>query len=423
MKLISEMVLLFSLQASAGFLSEQKAAMDMIRNTEKMSVLFAAHHKTGSSLAKLLVRMLSTTIDVETTELLHVWNWDWESHQQSYRSLGNLKIVHFVRDPMAQIVSAYNYHMQGSEPWEFTWDLRTRYERRVLNCSENSTIFIDCLRSKDMYDGLITQVMMNLYYPTRGHFVNFLPAMVLEYQSLELLPELAFNVCLEEFKADFEGTLMRICDFIGICGDIEKLTSLMVEGCRKGGCRIASKTEKKLECRQTRHWGAVCPDLRNSTPLFEYRNLNECLKKCQRLKHKCRTVVENKENKCRLYEETCVEWQRSKITPNLFVVRSQTCYDLPDFEVAAVDDLYTALEKRPLLKKQIEGLSMQMKCRAFDKSLPVEKFYLPSVVPSDFKITVSIVLLFLLTWTLLYYAIRKMNSSRKSTTTFGRENF
>ena len=142
-----------------------------------------------------------------------------------------------------------------------------------------------------MHDGLITQVLMNMYYPTRGHFVNFLPAMVLEYQSLELLPELALNVCLEEFKSDFEGTLTKICNFIGICGDIKALKGLLDEECSVGRCRIASKTEKKQECRQTQHRGAVCPYLSGLTPLFEHTNHNDCVRKCQRLQHTCRTIV------------------------------------------------------------------------------------------------------------------------------------
>jgi len=372
MTTIPEMVLLFfysvlflSLKATAGYLSEKEAAVYMTINTSKTGILFVAHHKTGSSLAKVLSRLLSTNIDEDTTELLHVWNWSWEWHLQSYTSLGNKKIVHFVRDPMSQIVSAYNYHMLGSEAWEFTWNLRTPYERKVLNCSEQSPVFIDCLRSKNMHDGLITQVLMNMYYPTRELYVTFLPAMVLEYQSLELLPDLAMNVCLEEFKSDFEGTLTKICNFIGICGDIKALEGLLDEECSKGRCNIARKTEKRQECRQTHHWGAVCPYLSGLTPLFEHADHNVCVIKCKRLQHNCRTIVENKEDKCKIYAQPCEHYRESG-KPSLFGVTSQTCYDLPDFLVATVEDLYTSLERKPLLKKQIEELSKQMRCRAFD---------------------------------------------------------
>jgi len=378
MTLIPEMVLFFwfvfflSLKANGDHLSKQKAAVDMIINNEKTGILFVAHHKTGSSLAKALMRLLRTNIDKETTELVHVWNWYWEWHLQSYTSLGNKKIVHFVRDPMSQIVSAYNYHMLGSESWEFSWKLRTPYERKVLNCSEQSPVFVDCLRSKNMHDGLITQVLMNMYYPTRKNFVNFLPAMVLEYQSFELLPELAMNVCLEEFESDFEGTLTKICNFIGICGDIKVLNRLLDEKCSKGRCNIASKTQKKWECHQTSHWGASCPYLNGYKPLFEHTNYDKCVRECKRLKHTCRTIVENNEDKCRIYAQPCEDHQRSAVKPTLYSVTSQTCYDLSDFQVAAVEDLYTSLERKPLLKKRIEELSKQMRCRAVDIAKSVQ---------------------------------------------------
>jgi len=379
MKVLSELVLLAYLTTKASFLSDQAAALDMmLGNTKKTSVLFVTHHKSGSTLAKLLVEYLSRSIDLETTQILHVWNYGWDLHLKSYDSSSeNTKIVHFVRDPMSVVVSGYNYHMLGSEQWEFFWNLKTANERRLLNCSDDFPIFIDCLRSKSMHDGLITQVLMNLYYPSRNHYVNFFPEMVSEYNSIELLPELALNVCLEEFQSDFEGTVVRICNFIGICGDIKELISAIRQKCVSGSCRIFDYIEKNYECRQRRQLGTVCPMMSNFIPLFEDRNRFECLKKCKRLQDNCKIILEI-EDKCKLYKEPCEKYERSINPPNSFSVISQTCYDLPDFEVANVGDLLTSLERRPILKQQLEALSMQMRCGGVEKSLSMMSFSLSS---------------------------------------------
>jgi len=270
-----------------------------------------------------------------------------------------------------------------------------------LNCPEDSPIFIDCLRSKNKHDGLITQVLANLYYPSRNHYMNYIPEMVSEYNALEQMPELALNVCLEELQLDFEGTLGKICNFIGICGDVKKLASFIREECKGGGCRISGYMEKNYECRQTRYSRSECPSMKSFTPLFEDRNPFECLRKCKGLKETCRTILENKKLTCKVYNETCEKVERAKINPKSSVI-SQTCYYLPDFEVADIGDLIASLEGRPLLKQQLEALSMQMKCGREEKS-----YYIMSLkIPNDASVAVIFMVSFIVS-TLLFFGVRK----------------
>jgi len=233
--------------------------------------------------------------------------------------------------------------------------------------------------------------------------MNYIPEMVSKYNALEQMPELALNVCLEEFKLDFEGTLTKICNFIGICGDVKKFASFIQQECLGGKCRIFGHIEKNYECRQSRYSHSVCPTLRSFTPLFEHRNPIECLKKCKGLKENCRTILENKELTCKVYNETCEKVvERAKIGSKSFSVISQICYDPPDYEVADVGDLIASLERRPLLKQQLEALSMQMKCGREEKS-----YYMMSLkIPNAASLAVIIVVSFIVS-TILFYGVRK----------------
>jgi len=231
--------------------------------------------------------------------------------------------------------------------------------------------------------------------------MNYIPEMVSEYNALEQMPEVALNVCIEEFQLDFEGTLRKICNFLGICGDVKKFASFIRQECFVGRCRISGYRKKNYECRQRRHSRSVCPAMRSFTPIFEDRNPINCLKKCKGLKENCRTILENKKLTCKVYNETCEKVERAKINPKSSVI-SQTCYYLPDFEVADIGDLIASLEGRPLLKQQLEALSMQMKCGREEKS-----YYIMSLkIPNDASVAVIFMVSFIVS-TLLFFGVLK----------------
>merc|ERR1719419_871707 len=99
---------------------------------------------------------------------------------------GSMKVVHFVRDPLDIIVSAYNWHMRASELWLLSGDTKM-----WVSCSKHTHTIADCLRNMSKSDGIKAQ--------TRN-MMREIREMNRAFQIFERWPDRSVNICLWEFK-------------------------------------------------------------------------------------------------------------------------------------------------------------------------------------------------------------------------------
>ncbi|CAM9368071.1 unnamed protein product [Choristocarpus tenellus] len=80
---------------------------------------------------------------------------------------GRAKIVHFIRNPFDLILSAYNYHLRGTESWET--DSGHNYDKLfpdVVQPSQHNMTYLEILRGLDMADGIKMEAE-NMEVPVR----------------------------------------------------------------------------------------------------------------------------------------------------------------------------------------------------------------------------------------------------------------
>jgi len=302
-------------------------------NEKATSLSFLVHHKTGTHLADVIQDALNLEgwdfhkdthfPEGKNRDDLH-WSWPVSRLFEHLFYNGTMKVVHFVRDPLDLLVSAYNYHMAGSELWLLYGD-----SNLWRGCPKHTHVLVDCLRSLKKNEGLVAQTR-NMMREIREMFKAV--------QVFSRWPERALNICIWDFKRDLEIAITKICDFLGhrMC-DVELVVKSIVNACYLGYCNSISWSERsETECRPTKRLG-TCTQRDDDQ---HYRNLGVCVANWE-----TKNLWQGNLSCCILEKPYVVE-----------------CYKKPEFEKATRRDIREALEGTEMLR-ELEYLSEAMNCR------------------------------------------------------------
>lgn len=293
---------------------------------------FLVHHKTGTHVADAI------------KDVLHLDGWEYrkDNHfpqgvnrddghyswpvSRTFEHLfynGTMKVVHFVRDPIDVIVSAYNYHMKALEPWLLYGDTQ------IWNgCPKHTKTIADCLRNLSKSDGLREQTRNMLREIREMHWA---------FQNFERWPDRSVNICLWEFKRNVTAAVNRICNMLGpeTC-DTKEVVKNVIKNFYIGNCNSHAVGERRAtECRPSGVIGECGGWITNAC------SLEQCIKNIE------------KENSRETNITCCVD----------DVLYGVKCYDRPQFEPVTRDEYYDILQTEPLLFDEMVVLSRNMGCR------------------------------------------------------------
>jgi len=313
------------LQAHKWYTQDELYTLREEKQKETKKLAFLMHHKSGTHLGDALI----AAIHLESSEYIRDTHFPSRDDRDStflpwkvsdsFEHLfynNSINVLHFVRDPWNILVSAYNYHMSASEVWLLWENTSSKY------CSE--IYFADCLRSLNLEDGIVANTKFMLAE---------IRDMVKGYQVFQRWPDRAINICMTEWKSNFEGTVIRVCDFIGHdrCA-AEDVKETILKWCKEGYCNIhVPYNEDKIECRPIKVIGNCESD----------DALQQCL-----WNHEITNV--------KTTDATCCDKSR------LYTVN---CYSKPKFKEASLSDVRKAIiSKDPLVFKELELWSKLMGC-------------------------------------------------------------
>jgi len=170
------------------------------------TLIFAAHHKTGSSLTKMDSKCFDSS-----------FKYTLNSHWKGGPLRPHEKVVHFTRNPLSLALSAYLYHMNTGEPWSYepgsAWRILGKdghLQKFLKNESESYTEF---LRRVDAKVGIRAE-MVHLAHAELGG----------ELKQIEIADEFChtstrcMQMCLEDFtvsSSSYDASWRKVMAFMG----------------------------------------------------------------------------------------------------------------------------------------------------------------------------------------------------------------
>lgn len=207
-------------------LPAESAACSPARNLTGQRILFGTHHKTGTVLAKAMSKCLvkhhpELSIDVSG----HIMALDRAD------DAGYTKVIHWVRSPLALVVSSYLYTRTTEEPWaSYNGSAHAIINDTYMGINNAEVLpsesYKDYLLRAPVEDGLETELRKFLRPPaypgqlkTKGHEAL---QVAIAHDRCAKNKNKCKEVCLERFMADSKSYMAAWRDvllFLGICLD------------------------------------------------------------------------------------------------------------------------------------------------------------------------------------------------------------
>lgn len=201
---------------------------------------FVTYHKTGSVLAQSVLRSCLPDADI-----------DLNIHGEFSATM---PVLHFVRDPAAIVRSAYDYHLQSTEPWLF----EPAHHYHVV---KNDAKLLEWYNETESYQEYLTKVP--LWVGVRAEFIRCtaeIDAMFVNTKKCFRNTTECKQVCLEDFTSSSHKYLMTwrsVLDFLGLDrSSMECIGGFDMLNPSYRGSQTHSTTKKDLEASKIYEWFA-----------------------------------------------------------------------------------------------------------------------------------------------------------------------